>query len=121
MGAGVSDLLWRRDVDMNNVPELGKLIDGVAARDAIHVAVAPVTAGQSLLPGQHVGLTNGVALFNDDPIGIVDPFLTEAVEQGQRFWLLIYPGTITGLRHVFSHPAFAPKTPETKGGADHAQ
>jgi hypothetical protein len=43
----------------------------------------------------------------DQPIGVVDPFLVKPVEPGQRFWLFLYPGSITGLRHVWSHPAFA--------------
>lgn len=90
----------------------GRLIqDGDRRRDAIHMAVAPVTATVRLAPGQHVGL---VDLDNvervgptDSPLGIVDPFLREEVEPGQRFWLFLYPDTITGLRHIWSHPVFA--------------
>jgi hypothetical protein len=83
-----------------------------ARRDAVHVAVAPVVAAAHLLPGQHVGvLADGRAGADEEPIGVVDPFLTEAVRPGQRFWLLLYPGTITSLRHVWTHPAFTVKVP----------
>jgi hypothetical protein len=92
---------------------IGKLITSDAHRDAIHVAVAPVTAAQELQPGQHVGLRgDGRALATEHPIGIVDPFLHERVPEGQRFWLFLYPGTITSLRHVWTHPAFRPRVPE---------
>ncbi len=84
---------------------------GDRRRDAIHIAVAPVTAAERLAPGQHVGLVRDGSLELVGPcdraIGIVDPFLPEAVEPGRRFWLFLYPGTVTGLRHVWTHPAFA--------------
>lgn len=40
----------------NYTPNLGDLCDSDARRDAVHIAVAPVIAGQHLDPGYHVGL-----------------------------------------------------------------
>ena len=96
---------------MEQQPKLGQLIeDAERRRDAIHIAVAPVTAAVRLAPGQHVGLVEEGNAERVGPcatnIGIVDPFLSEPVEAGQRFWLFIYPDTITGLRHIWTHPAF---------------
>jgi hypothetical protein len=96
---------------MDKGPQLGQFIeDGDRRRDAIHIAVAPVTAADRLAPGQHVGLIQegNLELVGscERNIGVVDPFLTGEVEPGQRFWLFLYPGTITGLRHVWTHPAF---------------
>lgn len=98
---------------MQDIPKIGRLIEegDNARRDAVHVAVAPVTAGEDLLPGQHVSHANGVAHSSGDWIGIVDPYLTEIVREGQRFYLFLYPGTVTSLRHVWAHPAFKPRLP----------
>lgn len=89
---------------------IGMILPEGAGRDAIHIAVEPVKAAVTLYPGQHVGTdadgnanTNGVEL-----LGIVDPFLTGPVYPGQPFWLLVYPRTITSLRHVWEHPSFPP-------------
>lgn len=92
----------------DETPVLGKLIEGFGRRDCIHIAIAPVTAGEDLEPGFHVALNGKGEAVSDhlNTVGIVDPFLLSKVEKGQKFWLLLYPGTITSLRHVWSHPAF---------------
>ncbi len=103
----------RRSVATDALDTLGTApLDDTAKRDAIHLAVVPVIAGERLSPGSHITSIDGVALSADPgddepPLGIVDPFLPCAVKKGQRFWLVIYPRTITSLRHVWSHPAFA--------------
>jgi len=92
--------------------EFGKLIDDASKvkRDAVHVAVVPVVAAHNLLPGSHVGLTQGsndkVSLISEPSIGIIDPYLTQNVLRGQWCWLFLYPNTVTGMRHHWSHPAF---------------
>lgn len=99
---------------MNNV-ELGQLITTPQQRDAVHVAVIPLIAGESLQRGECFRLkhrTNNVALrgeYNNpsEVLGVVDPFLTEYyVEKNQEFWGLLYPNTVTGMRHHWKHPRF---------------
>lgn len=86
---------------------LGQIITTEQTRDAIHCAVAPVTAGMRLQPGSHVLIDGGVAMqTNANGIGVVDPFLKIPVMEGQKFWLFLYPNTITALSHIWSHPDF---------------
>lgn len=87
---------------------IGKLLTEDQRRDAIHIAVAPMVAGEKLYPGQDVGMVGeDVAGRADSNIGIVDPFLKAPVFPGQRCWIFLYPLTITSLRHEWTHPAFA--------------
>jgi hypothetical protein len=89
--------------------KLGQLVTGEPLRDAVHIAVAPVEAGSSLLPGEHVHLRGDKAFLAHptNAIGIVDPFLVKTISPGDKFWLFLYPNTITSLKHVWEHPAFA--------------
>jgi len=99
------------------VPNIGEFCNEMAKRDCIHIAVAPVVANCVLFPGDLVALDeNGKAVDPDEEnglpaIGAVDPFLTTSVDRGDMFWLFLKPGSITGMRHVWSHPAFKPKAP----------
>ena len=68
---------------------LGKIIDGGRVdRDAIHIAVMPVVAGEKLQPGTHVGFAKGGYRVTASPsggyecVGIVDPYL----QRGSPAW-----------------------------------
>lgn len=95
---------------------IGKIITTEQQRDAIHVAVAPVVAAMRLLPGMNVGLDKDGRATNrtSNPMGVVDPFLMTYLDEGEKFWLFLYPGSITSLRHDWTHPAFDKTAPAAK-------
>lgn len=99
---------------MNDI-KLGELIEGAdARRDALHVAVAPVKAGENLAPGDKVQFdpsSSEVQLAQPGKpfVGVIDPFLTTIVEKGRWCWLFVHPdGVRRPMRHEWSHPAFDP-------------
>lgn len=103
------------------VPKLGEFPGPGDTRDAIHVAVIPVRAGETLSPGSWVHMKDDRAYEVIPPraIGVVDPYLVNAwVQPGQAFWLCLKPQTITGLRHRWSHPAFADVSEELPSKED---
>jgi hypothetical protein len=101
--------------------KLGRILtDDKGTKDAIHIAVIPLIAGEDLRSGEKIKLkfnSENIALSADydeqNAFGIVDPFLINEdryVEKGQRFYGLLFPGTVTGMRHEWQHPIFnAPK------------
>lgn len=111
---------------MAGEPKIGALLKNKhAERDAIHIAVAPVTATEELRPGQHIGFvidgnTNLVGGNPETFIGIVDPYLDQVIREGDAFWMMLYPQSITSLRHNWSHPAFgASQEPDDMTRAEH--
>jgi hypothetical protein len=91
--------------------EIGKLLEkSDIRRDAIHIAVIPVTIGYPMEPGTKVFYvkSTGEVFPNADEdqkaIGIIDPYLSKPLEVGDRAYLFLYPDTITSLRHVWKHP-----------------
>ena len=96
----------------DNIVRLGELCDGTSKKDAIHIAVIPVTALENLEPGTHVSVTvDGYARKSGKTIGVVDPFLKQMVRVGQHFYLCMYPNTVKSLRHEWEHDSF-PETPK---------
>ena len=93
--------------------KLGEKLKGGEQRDAIHIAVLPVIVAEDMYAGEKARLVYGTTNMvrrgdgndGDREIGIIDPFLTETAEQGDKVWLFLYPQTITGLRHDWTHPA----------------
>jgi hypothetical protein len=98
----------KRSVSTDALETLGMIHFREEKRDAIHLAVIPAEAGESLRPGSHVEMESGKAFSvrAGHGVGIVDPFIHDIVQAGARFWLVIYPRKITSLRHVWSHPEF---------------
>lgn len=97
-----------RSTHTDALDTLGKIIGDAEKRDAVHIAVEPMTALRSLRPGEHVKPDGDPGDPGADTVGIVDPYLPAGtiVAKGQRFWCLLYPRQIKSLRHVWTHPAF---------------
>ena len=108
---------------MSDTAKLGQIHSEPQGRDAVHIAIAPCVAGQILAPGDHVGLEPGSTESVIAPnavapaIGIVDPFIHKRfVAVGERFYVFLYPQTITGLRHVWTHERFPDDEREVRPG-----
>lgn len=92
--------------------KIGKLLDESQKRDAVHFAVAPVMAAGPIHPGEPIGFAEegNVELVSREgkykKIGIADPFLKGPLKNGDRFFMFLYPNTVNGMRHDWSHPAF---------------
>ncbi len=112
----------KRTVATDALMTLGTIIGPSERRDAIHLAVEPVIAGEALMPGEHVTVSNGIATGTEDGhgLGIVDPFLPGVVTKGERFWFVMYPRQVHSLRHVWTHPAFPDVDAVSVGAPDKA-
>lgn len=89
-------------------------------RDATHVAVVNATARVRISPGEKVWVDcdrNGVIYATNvknswsKNIGVADPFLIIDVNPYEQFWILLYPNTVTVIRHAWTHPDLAEYEP----------
>ncbi|QOI72523.1 hypothetical protein pEaSNUABM50_00533 [Erwinia phage pEa_SNUABM_50] len=102
----------KRSVSTDALDTLGTIHTRDEHRDAIHLGVEPVIAGEDIAVGANIGIgTDGKAYATDfrsdiKAVGISDPFLRNRINEGESFWLVVYPRKITSLRHVWSHPDF---------------
>jgi len=112
-GKSVVTVTDKRTVHTDALDILGRVItdEDQIGRDAIHLAVEPVVAGQTLHAGMEVGRrADGTFGYSNitKTLGIVDPFIRDIIQIGEKFLLVIYPRQITTLRHVWEHPEFGP-------------
>lgn len=94
---------------MKNENMLGRAPVAIGTRDAVHVAVIAMIAGEDLEPGTPVGIRGAGKVFKierGNSIGVVDPFLWTIAHPGEVVWVCIEPGTITGMTHHWEHPDF---------------
>lgn len=82
------------------------------SRDAVHVALLPVIChDEKLNAGEYVGIErkdgNKVLVSKKVKpyIGIIDPFITFPLHEGDGAYCMLYPGSIVSLRHEWKHPA----------------
>lgn len=113
-GKSVVTVVDKRTVHTDALDILGRVIteDDKVGRDAIHLAVEPVIAGQTLHAGMQIGRRDdGTFGYTNitKTLGIVDPFIQNVVRPGEKFFLVIYPRQITTLRHVWEHTEFGPE------------
>lgn len=85
-------------------------------KDAIHVAIVSVRAGESMAPGQHFTMQDGEAVPANpkDSVGVVSPFLRSNVMRGDAFWGLLKMDEIESVKHVWDHPQFSFEVPKTE-------
>lgn len=93
-------------------PNLGGSPAAIGTRDCVHIAVISgklkLVSQNYALPGNHVRIqpdgTVCVPAGGLEPHGIIDPFMLDTAHDGDLVWVLLKPGSITHLQHVWSHP-----------------
>ncbi len=103
---------------------LGTIHSQDEKRDAVHLAVYQVELGMDVKPSSPLIIIDGKAYLaekNESAIGIADPFIKTKgkIKEGSKIWLVLYPGMISSLRHVWEHPEF--KSSESDSASQNQQ
>jgi hypothetical protein len=87
---------------INKKNVLGKAPFDLGTKDAIHVAIVAVRAGQLVQPGQRCGLNeHREAVPNEKGVGVADPFVKGPILTGTSFWLLMAQDEVPNVQHVW--------------------
>lgn len=90
-------------------PRVGQILDKDKkyTRDAIHVPIMEIIAGEHLCTGSQVYIHEGKAYYPYEQkfVGVVDPFIDDCVEEGDKFYLFLRPESTLKLWHEWIHPA----------------
>lgn len=103
-------------MSINKKTLLGRKPEELGIKDAVHVAVVSLRAGQFLEPGQNITLNKEreAVAGNSDSFGVVDPFLSKSVKRGESFYGLLRMHEVPNVRHVWDHPEFTFEKPDTQ-------
>ena len=90
--------------------KLGELADN-GQMDAIHMAVIPVISEEKIYPGSPLiidcAVDGTLVVSSTKPwreyVGIADPFYLDNIMPGEKFWMMVKPGTVCNLRHTWEH------------------
>lgn len=107
----------RKRAMINKKNLLGKSPFELGDKDAIHVAIVSVRAGEGIAPGSKCKLNaDREAVCDAIGVGVADPFLKQTILKGESFWLLLNQDEIPNVRHQWDHPTvdFSPPTIEVK-------
>lgn len=106
--------LTQEDNKMNTPDVTKPITEPTISRDAIHIPIMAVDLPQSrsvYRPGEWLKLIDNqwfcCSEFDSDRIGMVSPFLEQPV-YGGKVWMFLPPGSITDLKHVWTHPKINP-------------
>lgn len=94
-------------------PNLGDTPAAIGTRDCVHIAVISCRlstdgAQNYALSGDSVRVqpdgTARLIKIGEESHGVIDPFRFTVFNAGELVWVLLKPGSITHLQHVWSHP-----------------
>lgn len=76
-------------------------------KDAVHVAIVSVRAGQHLSVGQEITINEyNEAVSSNKGIGYVSPFVQGDILRGTNFWMLLKPHEVPNVQHYWEHDKF---------------
>lgn len=91
---------------------LGKTPDEAGTKDAVHVAIVSVRAGEYIARGQRFKMNEfNEAVSDSNGFAVVDPFRKSDVTRGDVFWGLLDQREVPNVRHVWDHPEIKEFTP----------